>query len=140
MALIVVQKWLEETILQNLSLFNSGDVEIGLYQNNYTPVITSGAGDFTPASFGGYSGTIVMTGWTASGGGWVTPRYIITHPDVVWTADGTSTNTIYGYYVLDGVSGDLLWAERRSGGGVVMGLASGQTYVVQPRYSRRSEY
>jgi len=140
MAQVVVEKWLGDTLTDNLALFNNGDMRISLFQNDYTPVITSLIGDFTEASFGGYSGPAVIASWTLSGGGWVSPRFLITHPDVVWTADGTTTNIIYGFYVWDDATGDLLWAERRTGGGVVIGLAAGQQYFVAPRFSRRSEY
>jgi hypothetical protein len=140
MPLIVVQTWLEELLLVDLARFNNGNMRIALFKNDYTPLITSTLANFTAADFGGYSGPLTLDAWTAAGGGWVSPRYVVVHPAKTWTADGSSTNTIYGYYVYDNTLSALLFAERRATGGVVVGGVAGQTYTVTPQYTRRSEF
>lgn len=133
----VVKDELLKTLAAQLAAFNSDGYEIGLFQNDWTPDDEDTISDVDPADFGGYSGLQPLDDWDDGGVVWDPPRAVGEHPDVVWTADGTSSNTIYGYYVVDG-SGNLAWAERRSGGGVTVGT-NGQTYTVSPRYTRRSE-
>lgn len=86
------------------------DYTLKLYQNVYTPVATSVAGDFTEANFTNYtSKTLTRAGWAAATtvGGKAQSSYA----EQTWTC-GASGNTIYGYFVIGATSGTLLWAEE----------------------------
>jgi len=139
MALVVTQTEMEQALSSMYPYWNANGYKMHLFQNNYTPLITSVASDFTECTFGGYSGGIYLTSWSGGTIAFITPRAFIYHADVVWTATGASTNSVYGYYVLDG-SGVLRWAERRPGGAVTVGAITGQTYTVSPLFSQRSEF
>lgn len=136
MSLKVVQAELLKSLDDWLAATEADSYKIGLFKNNWTPANGDTISAVTPADFGGYSGLVTLTNWTAAT--WVSPRAESTADDVTWTADGSSANTIYGYYVVDG-AGNLAWAERRTDGGVTIGSA-GQTYTVTPKYTRRSEF
>jgi hypothetical protein len=85
------------------------DFTLKLYQNNYTPVNTSVAGDFTVATFTNYvDKTLTRAGWAAATT--VSNKARSTYAQQSWTC-GASGNTIYGYYVIGATSGTLLWAE-----------------------------
>jgi hypothetical protein len=93
-------------------LASSGDaVVLHLYSNNYTPLHSSTAGNFTECTFGGYAAV------TLSQGTWNTPVLVsdtaVTSygsAPLAWTA--TNSQTVYGYYVVDqGGSNVLLWGE-----------------------------
>lgn len=119
--------------------YNAEGYKIGLFKNDVSPTSLTVLADLTAANFGGYAGLQNITSWSAGTIVYTAPRAVAEHPAVTWTASGTTTNTIYGYYVVDG-GGALAWAERRDGVGVVVGSVSGQTYVVVPVRSRRSEF
>lgn len=78
-----------------------------LYKNNYTPVGTSTAANFTEADFSGYSAkTLTYSSWTTASS--VSNVAKTTYADQTWTSG--STQTVYGYYVVD-ASGNLIFAE-----------------------------
>jgi hypothetical protein len=86
------------------------NLKVYLYQNNYTPVQGSVVGSFTEATFSGYASVSFTLG---------TPTEVSNKAKSVATAasvfthnGGGTANTIYGYYVKDGTTGDLVWAER----------------------------
>lgn len=141
MSLKVVENGLLAFILNWATKANVDAYEVGLYKNDWTPVVGDTIAAVTPADFGGYSGRIVLNAWDTGGIVFTTPRAIVLHPFVTWTADGTSTNDIYGYYVTTG-GGVLLWAERRVDAPIpaVMGTVAGQTYSVIPKMTDRSEF
>lgn len=79
-----------------------------LFKNNITPSDTDTAGTYTEATFGGYT-AITLTGssWgTASSG------TIAYGSQQTFTCNATATDDIYGYYVVQAVSGTLLYSER----------------------------
>lgn len=92
----------------------AGDLRLSLYQNNYTPVPGSLYGNFTKATFTGYTDELPSFGAsvTVSGKGTLTDTSVRTF---IMGVPGT-TNTIYGYYVWvdTGTPGSeiLLWAEK----------------------------
>jgi hypothetical protein len=136
MSLKVCKAELQRDLDAKATLMNAAPYKIGLFKNDYTPADTDTIAAVTAADFGGYSGLQNLTGWGAST--WSSPDAVIAHAAKTWTADGTSSNTIYGYYVVDG-AGNLAWAERRTDGGVSVG-AAGQTYSVTPQFTRRSRF
>lgn len=136
MALRVVSAELIKTLTAQISLFNSGPYKCGLFQGAFSPSYTNVIGDITPATFGGYAGLKNLTSWGAIT--FVSPRAVCNHGSLVWTADGSSANSIGGYYVVDS-AGALAWVEPRVDGVITVG-ALGQTYTVIPQYTRRSEF
>ena len=94
----------------SLALPAAGDLQLRLYCNNYTPLQTSVAGDFTQAAGGGYAAKTLSYGsFTVT---------VANDPsDAVyaiqtWTFSGvlTTNPTIYGYYIVDS-DGVLVCAE-----------------------------
>ena len=96
----ILEAIVNKTAPENLSL--------RLFINNITPSDTDTTGTFTQAGFPGYA-AITLTGasWNAASGGSITYS-----AQQSWTCSGSSTNDVYGYYVVQVTSGILLWAER----------------------------
>lgn len=99
------------------ALFNNAwpgggrDLTLKLYTNNYTPLDTSVAGDYTEASGGGYAAKTLTNGsWTISTGN--DPSDAV-YAQQTWTFTGTlaGTATIYGYFVID-AAGVLVFGEK----------------------------
>lgn len=79
-----------------------------LFQSNTTPAESDTAATYTEATFSGYS-SIALTGasWgTASGGSIAYAQQTFTHNG------GATSNSIYGYFVIQTTSGTLLYSER----------------------------
>lgn len=112
MALVVPAEGLKRV----LDMWNAGTGQAGvtlrLYQNNYTPISTSVLADFTIATFSGYADETPSFGSATPISGVMTitdsSQRNFTH-----NTGGTS-NTVYGYYVVDTLAGKVLWAERFS--------------------------
>ena len=86
-------------------------VTCNLFQNNYTPTLTSQLSDFTVADYTGYAAVGMADTW--GGATWQTQEAAVAYSSTaVFAPTGTAvTNTIYGYYLLDH-SGNLLGGER----------------------------
>lgn len=84
------------------------NLSLRLYINNITPSDTDVAGTYTQAGFPGYA-AITLTGasWNAPSGGTITYG-----SQQTFTCSGTSTDDVYGYYVVQVTSGTLLYSER----------------------------
>lgn len=100
---IALEALVNKTAPQNLVL--------KLYQNNITPSDTDTAGTYTEATFGGYaSATLTGASWGAASAGTITYG-----SQQTFTCNGSTPNSIYGYYVVQGVSGTLVYSERATG-------------------------
>lgn len=79
-----------------------------LYKSNTTPAESDTAGTYTEADFSGYaSAALTGASWgSASSGSIAYAQQTFTH-----NGGGTS-NSIYGYFVIQTSSGTLLYAER----------------------------
>ena len=112
------------------------NLTLKLYSNDYTPTSTSAAGDFTEATFGGYSAV------TLSRGSWGTAvtngsnKAQITYTAQVFTTTG-GTSTTYGYYVVGATSGTVIWAERFSSSKTL--IANADSITVTPLFTGNSE-
>lgn len=111
------------------------DQLLKLFKNNYTPVEASVAGDFTEATFTGYS-AIALTGssWTISSGDPATAVYA--EQTFTSSADQTA-ELVYGYYIVRDTGGEILWAERFSS--PVSVSANGDYIKVTPRITQKDE-
>lgn len=100
---IALEALVNKTAPQNLVL--------KLYQNNITPSDTDTAGTYTEATFGGYSAaTLTGASWGAASAGTITYG-----SQQTFTCNGTTPNSIYGYFVVQATSGTLVYSERASG-------------------------
>lgn len=110
------------------------NLSLKLYTNNYTPVATSTAGSFTEATFTGYSAKTLSRGsWgspTTNGSG----EAEITYADQTW--DATSSQTVYGYFVVGGTSGTIVWAEKF---GTARALTDGDSLTITPKVTLFSQ-
>ncbi len=91
-------------------LLKQNDQSLRLYVNDYTPAATSVIGDFTEMSTHGYvQKTITALNWTI-----VTSVIGATAQNIeqTWTFTSEPAVTVYGYYMVDTVSGNLIYAER----------------------------
>ena len=90
-----------KTAVENLTL--------KLYSNNYTPVEGSTAGNFTEATFTGYSAaTLTGSSWTVTTGD---PTYASYAQQTFTSSAGSQNQDIYGYFVVGASSGTIYWAE-----------------------------
>lgn len=80
---------------------------VKLYKSNTTPAEGDTAGSYTEAGFPGYA-AVTLTGasWGAASAG------SIAYAQQTFTCSGTSTDDIYGYYVVQVTSGTLVYSER----------------------------
>jgi hypothetical protein len=102
----------EEIVLR--LILNSGeslqDLQLRLYVDDLTLAEDTVVGDFTEASFPGYSPVQLFGGnWIFTQGNPTETTY--TTQEFVCFAD-TVLQTVYGYYVTRLLAGDLLWCER----------------------------
>jgi hypothetical protein len=108
---LVVPNTSEVIIMENfLNVAVPQDLVLKLYSNNLDPDETTTVADLTELSGGGYSDVALVAGdWTVNSGG----PTVATYPEIVFNFTGVAGNT-YGYYVVQSVSGALLWAEQFS--------------------------
>jgi hypothetical protein len=85
-------------------------LKVHLYQNNYTPVDSSVLGSFTEATFSGYASAVFA--FAAPSEVANKAKAVAISPTVFTHNGGGTANTIYGYFVKDLATGDLVWAER----------------------------
>ena len=98
---IALEALVNKTAPQNLIL--------KLYSNNITPSDTDVVGTYTEATFAGYAAaTLAGATWNAAAGGTITYS---AQQTFTRTSTGATEN-IYGYYVVQAVSGTLVYSER----------------------------
>lgn len=97
---IIMENFLNKTAPQDLVL--------KLYSSNTTPAETDTVAAYTELSGGGYSDIdLVAANWIVTPGNPTSAAY----PEQTFTFTGAAGN-VYGYYVVQAVSGALMWAER----------------------------
>jgi len=91
---------------------------VGLFKNDYTPIVTSGLGDLTEADFAGYAEVSAPT-WDPSAydGGDQTVK--TQAPDAVFTSSDPTPQDIYGAFIADG-GGNLVCAARHPSAPITM--------------------
>jgi len=105
------------------------NVELRLYTNNLTPASTDILASYTESSAAGYAGiTLIGTQWTvATTSGTSVANY------AQQTFSYTTSESVYGYYVTSNGRGQVLWAERFSGGVPFAIPGGGGTVSITPR-------
>jgi hypothetical protein len=94
-----------------LANYVRNDISCRLYSNNYTPLDSSTLANFTSVAGGGYAAITLDSGdWTTTLGD---PTQIV-HAEIEYTFTGATTapSTVYGYYLVDTVTGLMIGAER----------------------------
>lgn len=110
-----------------------------LYGNDYTPVDTSLAANFTEIVGGGYvAKALVFATWTITAGA---PSYAVyTSQTWIFTGPVNAPGTIYGYYITRNSDGKLLCANRFPAAVVPFSSIAGSKIVVLPRISAESQF
>ncbi len=102
----------EIKMIQALLNGSPENLNLKLYQNNYTPLATSTVPDFSEATFTGYTQqTLTVGNWstpTTNGSGEAVSNYT----PVVFSCTGGSSQTVYGYLVVGASTSTLYWAEK----------------------------
>lgn len=110
---------------------------LALFKTNITPAITdvdaTYLGTGIEADFPGYA-RILLGAWTVSGP--TTHVSFNTETLRVFTSTGTSSNNIYGYFLV--TSGDDVIAAERNPSAPVDMSANGATYAVVPKLSDKN--
>lgn len=125
----------EVELLKRLLYPASGEAgTLKLMKTNVTPAETDTAASYTVADFTGYSDKTITS--TQSGATWAVPTTSSgTTSSTYGTAltwSPTSSQTVYGYWVVGATSSVLWWAELFSS---AKNLASGDTLSVSPRFA-----
>lgn len=127
MTLVIQDGGLTNKLEQLRARWNATALKLHLYQNNFTPLVTSVLGDFTESTFAGYSAQDLVTWGAAS---------VAAHVGKIQAAANTFTRSttgasqnVYGYYVTDAASAVLEWGELDPAGPRAI-INAGDTYTV----------
>ncbi len=108
------QEWLKR-VLKDVN-----NQTLKLFVNDLTPSEGTVVGSFTEMSTHGYAAkTLDKTLWTIATASGVTSA---THQQQTWSFTNATSVTVYGYYIVDAVTGTLLYAERFTYAQVVTGV------------------
>jgi len=110
---LLVPNAAEVIIMENfLNKSAPQDLVLKLYGSDTTPSETDTNASYTEISGGGYAAiTLTPANWVVTPG---SPTAAV-YPEQTFSFSSAVGN-IYGYYVVQAVSGDLLWAERFTNG------------------------
>lgn len=124
MALLVPDTGEVKMLSYMLNVSSPSNVKYHLYTNNLTPAENTVLGDFTECADASYAAISVTGGsWTVGTVAGVTSASAATI-----TFNISTTASIYGYYVTDSTSANLLWAERFAGAPLTYTSAGGTLY------------
>lgn len=88
------------------------DLVLKLYSSDTTPAETDTEATYTETTGGGYADvSLTAASWVVTPGAPTSAAY----PEITFTFTGTVGN-VYGYYVVQAVSGALMWSERFTNG------------------------
>lgn len=97
---VIMENFLNKTAPQDLVL--------KLYSSDTTPAETDTELTYTETTGGGYAAApLTAASWVVTPGNPTSAAY----PEVTFTFTGAAGN-VYGYYVVQAISGALMWAER----------------------------
>jgi hypothetical protein len=129
MAVVVPNLGAQEILSRALNKTATADLTLKLFENNYTPIETSAVGDFTEATFTGYSSQSIpgsgatITNADPSEASWAAK---------VFTSSAAQSKNVYGYYVVNAGGTICLWAERFTDGPYAI-TNNGDTVTVTPK-------
>jgi hypothetical protein len=120
----MLQNILNKTAPQNKTL--------KLFKNNITPAETDTAATYTEADFTGYvATTLAGAGWTITPGA---PTEAVFAEQSFTSSAGAQSQNVYGYYVIEAVSGFIQWAERFTNGPYLI-QNNGDVIKVTPKFT-----
>jgi hypothetical protein len=142
MSLKVPDEGNEQISLKFAAIFNEVTEELimGLYKSAKTPANADVIADYTAieADFSGYA-RITCAAWVAQLID-VNGRSAVVADFNIFQHDGGPTpNDIYGYFVLNELTGKLMWAEEDPAAPTTLDTL-GQQYVVRPRLTNNTEF
>ena len=124
--------------LEVINAFLAPALTLRLYSNDRTPAGTDVAADYTEVAGGGYaSKPLTFANWGITGGDPTIALYNATQ-QWVFTGPTNAPGTIYGYYVIETVSGLLKFAQRFAAGVVPFTPITGSVIRVTPRITVES--
>lgn len=107
------------------------DLKLKLFKNNYSLVEGTTEANLTEADFTGYAEkSLAGSSWNAATTG--DPSYIDYAQQTFTSSAGSQNQAVYGYYLVQGTSGKLVWAETFSDGPYTI-VNNGDTIKVTPR-------
>lgn len=122
-------------IAQLLQTAISNNWALGLFQNNHDPIYTDTFAALVECTFPGYARQQHTWGVTAG-----PPGARMSQGGSTFTRSVTGTpQLVYGYFLLDLISGNLVYAEKDPGGPFSLGVA-GESYFVTPQWTIISQY
>jgi hypothetical protein len=131
MGFLIVDSGLQEIFAAALQGVPFSSVQVNLYVNNHVPAAGDVVGSYTPPTDAAYAAqTIAAVDWVPT---FVTGLQTLTSPGKVFNFS-TSVETLYGYYVTNGVTGDLLWAQDFTTPFTLPGIAIAITLTLQIQY------
>jgi hypothetical protein len=112
---LVVPNAAEDVMLQNiLNKTAPQEQTLKLFKSNTVPAETDTEATYIEADFTGYAAIpLAHANWTITPGAPTSAAY----PEQTFSSTaGAQSQNVYGYYVIQTVSGKILWAERFTGG------------------------
>jgi hypothetical protein len=86
-------------------------LEVGLFVNNYVPVLATVFANLTEATFPGYARNSSERGDTTFANNGLARQSLISGASITWTSTG-GEESAYGWFLLDSGTGRLLAVER----------------------------
>jgi|WetSurSiteA1Bulk_404760.scaffolds.fasta_scaffold94437_1 hypothetical protein len=101
-----------------------------LFTSNTTPADTDTASTYTEASFTGYTAkTLAGSSWTVTPG---SPSEAAYAQQTFTSTAGSQSASVYGYYVIQTTSTELMWSERFTDGPYVI-VNNGDEIRITPK-------
>jgi hypothetical protein len=106
-------------------------LSLRLYSNDVTPDESSSLSSFTQVSGGGYAAkSLLSASWTATPGDPTVLEYA--EQEFLFTGTTTAPGTIYGYYLVDTVTGLYIGGERFPGSVLPVTPVAGSKISITP--------
>lgn len=138
MSLAVYFTELMESLSRELEYINANEYTAQLYTNNVDPNSETELDDFDLAT-ATWATPIDLDEWDPEAVTYDAPRAVAVHPQITWTPDGSGSETVYGFVVLNGL-GALAWSEQFTDGPYTVGPGSSKPLSITPKRTRRSEF
>jgi len=123
--------------IEVLTNFLTPALTLKLYGNNKTPTSADIAANYTEIVGGGYlSKPLIFANWTLTPGAPSVALYAV--QEWLFTGVINAPATIYGYFVIETISGLLKWADRFPVANVPFTPIAGSVIRVVPRISAES--
>lgn len=101
-------------MIVNATTAQNENLSMRLFKSNTTPTSTMTLADYTEATFTGYSAVTATSGsWTINEGA---PTSATQASATTFTCTAATSEAIYGYYLSQITSSQLMWSERFSDG------------------------